>query len=55
MVRPVKVKTASEQLLVLSRMLKQVEVDPLLDTRQRNRIKKKIGALMTEFQSCAIG
>lgn len=50
MSRPVIPKDPSEQLTLLSRMLRQVEIDGRYKPRRRKVIKAKITSLMTEFQ-----
>ena len=47
--RPVIPKDPSEQLTLLSRMLRQVDVDGRYKPRRRKVIKAKITSLMTEF------
>jgi len=48
--RPVIPKDPSEQLTLLSRMLRQVDVDARYKPKRRKLLKAKITALMTEFQ-----
>ncbi len=50
MSRPVIPKDPSEQLTLLSRMLRQVDVDARYKTRRRKALKGLITRLMTEFQ-----
>lgn len=48
--RPAQPKSASVQLGVLSRMLRQVEVDDRMPQTRRRRISRLIADLMSEFQ-----
>lgn len=48
--RPVIPKDPSEQLTLLSRMLRQVDIDARYKTRRRKALKVKITSLMEEFQ-----
>lgn len=51
MARPVKVKSASEHLLVLTRMLSQVDADESMEGKRKLRVKRKLGELMAELQA----
>ena len=48
--RPVIPKDPSEQLTLLSRMLRQVDVDERYKPRRRRVLKMKITSLMSEFE-----
>ena len=48
--RPVIPKDPSEQLTLLSRMLRQVDIDARYKNRRRKALKVKITSLMEEFQ-----
>lgn len=50
MTRPVKIRTPSEQLTVLSRMLQQVQMDERIGSRRKKRLATQITELMAEFQ-----
>ena len=50
MARPVLTRDPSEQVTVLSRMLRQVDIDPRYKPRRRRVLKEKITALLSEFQ-----
>lgn len=50
MVRPVLEKDPSEQIVVLGRMLRQVDIDPRYSRKRKKLLKRMISDLMSEFQ-----
>lgn len=50
MSRPVEPREPSEQVILLSRMLRQVEVDERYARRRKRTLVQKISDLMSEFQ-----
>lgn len=50
MSRPVEPREPSEQVILLSRMLRQVEVDERYARRRKRTLVLKISDLMSEFQ-----
>lgn len=55
MVRPVLEKDPSEQIVVLGRMLRQVDIDGRYSARRKRLLKRKISELMNEFQKEVMG
>lgn len=53
--RPVTPKPPEDHISTLAKMIRQVEVDSEIDDVKKKRIKRKLGAVIGEFQEEIVG
>jgi hypothetical protein len=55
MPRPVKPRTVGEHLMVLTRIMRQLEVDSKLSPKRAQAVKRHLSAAMAELQAELVG